>query len=170
MVRALISGLLMFAATMPVMAQDRLPPIPAEKQTPEQRKASEAFRANRKQDVFGPFVPLLRSPEVMLRAAFHNKSVKSSLAPDAPVAHTLHAPSGQVLPIWQVAGGQKVGDALYDQVLHPTAHRLLQHCDAVLRLPGESRGAENDVRIARERGIPVYFDISEIPDHMANLT
>ena len=67
------------------------------------------------------------------------------------------------LPIWQAAGGQKVGDALYDQVLHPTAHRLLQRCDAVLRLPGESRGAENDVRIARERGIPVYFDISEIP-------
>jgi 4-carboxymuconolactone decarboxylase len=54
--------------TMPAMAQDRLPPIPAEKQTPEQRKAAEAFRANRKQDVFGPFVPLHRSPEVMLRA------------------------------------------------------------------------------------------------------
>lgn len=67
------------------------------------------------------------------------------------------------LPTWQVAGGKEVGDALYDQVLHPTAHRLLQHCDAVLRLPGASSGAENDVRIARERGIPVYFDISEIP-------
>ena len=68
MVRVLTTVLLIFAATMPVMTQDRLPPIPAEKQTPEQRKASEAFRANRKQDVFGPFVPLLRSPEVMLRA------------------------------------------------------------------------------------------------------
>ena len=54
--------------TIPAMAQDRLPPIPAEKQTAEQRKAAEAFRANRKQDVFGPFVPLHRSPEVMLRA------------------------------------------------------------------------------------------------------
>ena len=42
-------GLLLFSATMPAMAQDRLPPIPAEKQTPEQRKAAEAFRptANR---------------------------------------------------------------------------------------------------------------------------
>jgi 4-carboxymuconolactone decarboxylase len=55
-------------ATIPAMGQDRLPPIPVEKQTPEQRKAAEAFRANRKQDVFGPFVPLHRSPEVMLRA------------------------------------------------------------------------------------------------------
>ena len=67
------------------------------------------------------------------------------------------------LPIWQVAGGRQVGDALYERILHPTAHRLLQHCDAVLRLPGASKGADNDVRIAGERGIPVYFDISEIP-------
>ncbi|WP_119392278.1 DUF4406 domain-containing protein [Taklimakanibacter lacteus] len=69
------------------------------------------------------------------------------------------------LPIWHTAGGQSVGDELYDHILHPTAGRLLQHCDAVLRLPGESKGAENDVRVARERGIPVYFDIAEIPDH-----
>ncbi len=60
--------LLMLTTTMSAMAQDRLPPIPVEKQTPEQRKAAEAFRANRKQDVFGPFVPLHRSPEIMLRA------------------------------------------------------------------------------------------------------
>ena len=69
------------------------------------------------------------------------------------------------LPIWHTAGGRSVGDELYDEILHPTAGRLLQHCDAVLRLPGVSKGAENDVRIARERGIPVYFDIEEIPDH-----
>ena len=35
---------------------------------PSSGRHAEAFRANRKQDVFGPFVPLLRSPEVMLRA------------------------------------------------------------------------------------------------------
>jgi hypothetical protein len=67
------------------------------------------------------------------------------------------------LPIWHAAGGERVGDALYDKVLHPTAHRLLQHCDAVLRLPGISAGADNDVKIARQRGIPVYFTIDEIP-------
>ena len=44
-----------------------MPPIPAEKLTPEQKKAAQAFKENRKQDVFGPFVPLSRSPEVMLR-------------------------------------------------------------------------------------------------------
>ncbi len=67
------------------------------------------------------------------------------------------------LPIWQEAGGQAVGDALYERILHPTAGRLLQHCDAVLRLPGASQGADNDVKIARERGIPVYFTLEDIP-------
>jgi 4-carboxymuconolactone decarboxylase len=65
--RLIACGTLLLAVTIPVKAQDRLPAIPGDKQTPEQRKAAEAFRANRKQDVFGPFVPLFRSPEVMLR-------------------------------------------------------------------------------------------------------
>jgi hypothetical protein len=67
------------------------------------------------------------------------------------------------LPIWHTAGGNTVGDALYDEILHPTAGRLIEHCDAILRLPGESKGADNDVRLAHERGIPVYYDIGEIP-------
>lgn len=41
--------------------------------------------------------------EVMLRAAFHSKSLVNLLAPNAPVAHTLHAPSEQLMPIWEVA-------------------------------------------------------------------
>ena len=67
------------------------------------------------------------------------------------------------LPIWHTAGGRSIGDELYDEILHPTAGRLLQHCDAVLRLPGASKGAENDVRIARERGIPVWYKLEEVP-------
>ena len=41
--------------------------------------------------------------EVMMRAAFHSKTLKNWLAPQAPVAHTLHVPSGQTQPIWTVA-------------------------------------------------------------------
>jgi hypothetical protein len=71
------------------------------------------------------------------------------------------------LPIWTVAGGQSVGDALYDEILHPTAGRLIERCDAVLRLEGESKGADNDVRLATERGIPVYYDIADLPVYHA---
>ena len=41
--------------------------------------------------------------EVMVRAAFHNRSLRNLLAPDSPVAHTLHVPSGEVVPIWEAA-------------------------------------------------------------------
>lgn len=67
------------------------------------------------------------------------------------------------LPIWQNAGGQQVGDALFDAILHPTARRLIEHCDAVLRLPGASKGADDDVAQAHRRGIPVYYQLEEIP-------
>jgi hypothetical protein len=69
------------------------------------------------------------------------------------------------LPIWQVAGGKTVGDDLYEKILHPTAGRLLQLCDAVLRLEGASKGADNDVKLARERGIPVYFSLNDVPNY-----
>jgi aconitate hydratase len=41
--------------------------------------------------------------EVMVRAAFHNKTLVNLLKTGMPVAHTLHVPSGDVQPIWDVA-------------------------------------------------------------------
>jgi 4-carboxymuconolactone decarboxylase len=49
-------------------AQDRMPPIPAERLTEAQKKAIDEFKSARSADISGPFVPLLRSPEVMTRA------------------------------------------------------------------------------------------------------
>src|ERR671931_322327 len=51
------------------LAQDRLPPIPAAKLTEAQKKAAAEFLVERKQEVFGPFVPLSRSPQLMINAA-----------------------------------------------------------------------------------------------------
>src|SRR5262245_26675746 len=52
----------------PAWAQDRMPPLAADKMTEAQKKAAEAFAEGRGYAVRGPFVPLIRSPEVMLRA------------------------------------------------------------------------------------------------------
>jgi hypothetical protein len=71
------------------------------------------------------------------------------------------------LPVMRGAGSTGVGDPVSEQVLYPTAERLLQHCDAVLRLPGASTGADQDVRIARERGLPVYERIEDVPGYAA---
>ncbi|WP_133828044.1 DUF4406 domain-containing protein [Actinomycetospora succinea] len=67
------------------------------------------------------------------------------------------------LPVLSSAGADGIADPLAEQVMYPTAHRLLEHCDGVLRLPGASQGADQDVAIARERGLPVWFSPDEIP-------
>jgi 4-carboxymuconolactone decarboxylase len=46
-------------------AQQRLPTIPPDQYTAEQKKAAEEFLAARKVPVFGPFEPMMHSPEVM---------------------------------------------------------------------------------------------------------
>jgi hypothetical protein len=68
------------------------------------------------------------------------------------------------LPIIQAAGGKVHGDAVFQHYQYPVAHRLIERCDAVLRIPGESKGADMDVARARELGLLVCFDVSELPD------
>ncbi|MBC2775334.1 DUF4406 domain-containing protein [Rhizobium sp. AQ_MP] len=67
------------------------------------------------------------------------------------------------LPVWHAAGGKAIGDDLYEEIFHPVAGRLLALCGGVLRLPGASKGADNDVRIANERGIPVWYRLEDVP-------
>lgn len=67
------------------------------------------------------------------------------------------------LPLMKAAGSTSLGDAIAAQYLYPVANRLLHRCDAVLRIPGASKGADQDVRIAEERGLPVYSRLEEIP-------
>ncbi|MEU4014353.1 DUF4406 domain-containing protein [Microbacterium sp. NPDC028030] len=64
------------------------------------------------------------------------------------------------LPVLRTLDATEDGDG---DVMYETARRLLQHCDAVLRLPGESSGADKDVEIAQELGLPVYRSLEEIP-------
>ncbi len=67
------------------------------------------------------------------------------------------------LPLIHQAGGTHVADAVHAGYLYPVARRLITRCDAVLRVPGASTGADQDVRLARERGLPVYFHLDEVP-------
>ncbi len=85
-----------------------------------------------------------------------------------PVFRAGHVPMiGEwvALPVLRSAGAEGVGDPLAEQVLYPTAERLLAHCDAVLRLPGASTGADQDVKIAEERGLPVYYRVEDVPGY-----
>jgi len=60
--------LIVTGAASRARAQDRMPPIAAEALTEAQKKAIADFKAARSADISGPFIALLRSPEVMTRA------------------------------------------------------------------------------------------------------
>lgn len=66
------------------------------------------------------------------------------------------------LPLLKMAGSKKPGDKIYQEISYPVAHRLIGKCDAILRMDGQSTGADNDVKVARELGLPVYYRIEEI--------
>ena len=61
----LFACLVAMTAFHSVFAQGRLPTIPPEQYTPEQKQAVQDFEAARKAAVRGPFQPLLHSPQVM---------------------------------------------------------------------------------------------------------
>jgi hypothetical protein len=67
------------------------------------------------------------------------------------------------LPLIELAGSERVGDAVFDEIFHPIARRLVARCDAVLRVGGASAGADEMVAIAREHGKPVYASAAELP-------
>ncbi len=65
--RSAIAGALAVVA-FAAAAEDRLPTIPPASYTPEQKQAAADFEAARKTPVFGPFEPLMHSPQVMSQA------------------------------------------------------------------------------------------------------
>ena len=67
------------------------------------------------------------------------------------------------LSLIRLAGSLKPGDEAWEEIQYPVAHRLLEKCDAVLRVPGASKGADEDVRVARERGLKIYYRLEDIP-------
>ncbi|WP_020201512.1 aconitate hydratase AcnA [Cupriavidus sp. WS] len=93
--------------------------------------------------------------EVMVRAAFYNKTLVNLLEPDAPAAHTVHAPSGTVLPVFEAA------------------QRYAEEGDAVVLVAGEryGTGSSRDWAAKGQRllGIRAVLACSFERIHRANL-
>ena len=67
------------------------------------------------------------------------------------------------LPLVKLAGSKKVGDAPFNEIFHPISERLLEKCDAVLRVGGASQGADLMVELARKHGLRVFHALEDIP-------
>lgn len=75
-----------------------------------------------------------------------NQLIQSGFAPYCPhLHHFMHMNSPQPYDKWL-----EIDNA------------FLITCDAVLRIPGESSGADKEVQLAIENGIPVFYDINDI--------
>jgi len=68
------------------------------------------------------------------------------------------------LPLIEHAGSQKMGDAIFDELFHPIARRLVERCHSVLRTGGASQGADEMVELAERHGKRVFHAPDEIPD------
>lgn len=67
------------------------------------------------------------------------------------------------LPLIELAGSKQVGDAPFNEIFHPISERLLEKCDAVLRVGGASQGADLMVEVARQKGLRIFYALEEVP-------
>ena len=67
-------------------------------------------------------------------------------------------------PVIRQAGGDSHSSEQFSEYQYPVAHRLLEKCDAVLRIPGESKGADLEMGKARDMGKIIFNSLEEIPD------
>src|SRR5689334_8941023 len=67
------------------------------------------------------------------------------------------------LPLVRLAGSARIGDEPFNEIFHPIAERLLNKCDAVLRVGGVSQGADMMVEVGRNKGLQIYQKLEDIP-------
>jgi hypothetical protein len=98
--------------------------------------------------------------------ALMGKNVEEMESYALPIFRAGHIPilgEWLALPLVHLCGSTRVGDKAFNEVFHPIAVRLLEKCDAVLRVGGASSGADEMVRVGRSLGLKIYSSLDEIP-------
>lgn len=98
--------------------------------------------------------------------ARHVQALQDAACRVAALGHVPVLGEWVTLPLIEAAGGVR-GDALWDRVFHPHAQALLERCDVVVRLGGDSGGADQMVRAALARGLPVHYGLGQLPPRAA---
>jgi GDP-mannose pyrophosphatase NudK len=94
------------------------------------------------------------------------KNVREMESYALPIFRAGHIPilgEWLALPLVRLGGSIHIGDEVFNEVFHPIAIRLLEKCDAVLRVGGPSAGADEMVRVGRSLGLAIYNTLAEIP-------
>jgi len=91
------------------------------------------------------------------------REMESYAMPIFRAGHTPMLGEWLALPLVRLGGSLHIGDEVFNEVFHPIAIRLLEKCDAVLRVGGPSAGADEMVRVGRTLGLAIYTNLAEIP-------
>ena len=67
------------------------------------------------------------------------------------------------LPLIEEAGSKQIGDKIFSEIFHPIAIRIIDHCDAVLRIGGASSGADEMVKVGKARDKIIFLKKEDIP-------
>jgi len=67
------------------------------------------------------------------------------------------------LPLIEAAGSKKIGDQIFNEIFHPVAVQLIDHCDAVLRIGGASAGADEMMKVGKGKNKLLFHSIGEVP-------
>jgi 4-carboxymuconolactone decarboxylase len=120
------------------MGPDRLPPLPEESLSPAQKRAAAELASGPRGAVFGPFVPLLRSPDLRYRSAFPPRLSEFAILVVArhwgqryewnvhkPIAERAGVPAGHIRALSE---GRRPDDMAADEtVVHDFLRELQVH-------------------------------------------
>ncbi len=67
------------------------------------------------------------------------------------------------LPLIDAAGSKALGDEIFNEIFHPIAIKLIDHCDAIFRIGGPSTGADEMVSVGKTKGKIIFYKKTEIP-------
>jgi hypothetical protein len=67
------------------------------------------------------------------------------------------------LPLIEQAERDEASGDADAEIFHPVAERVLERCDAVLRIGGPSEGADRMVTTARRLGKTVFTSMGDVP-------
>jgi hypothetical protein len=67
------------------------------------------------------------------------------------------------LPLIEEAGSKQIGDEAFNEIFHPISVKLIDHCDAVLRIGGSSSGADQMIKVGKEKGKIIFLNKQDIP-------
>lgn len=112
--------------------------------------------------ISGPYLSGTNGDENLIAENLRN--MESYALPLFQKGHLAMVGEWAAWPVIRAAGGDSHSSPQFKDYQYPVAHRLLEKCDAVLRIPGESKGADIEMEKARTMGKIIFNSLEEIPN------